>query len=490
MAVRRALLVVIVTGCGSGAPAFAPVIDVPPADSAAYPYGELDAVTLSVARAGAPTDLVQQTFARGETLELANVPFSSQLVVHMSGTIGVSEVGYGRTCAFDLAPATKRVPHIYFSRIVKWATSGVPVVPTRTGGQAYADASGSAVFVNGAGADTTVVDRFDASQDLFLSLPAAPPGQAAARASAMLQPFDDGRALIVGGKDAMGDAVLSYEVLDPLALQAATQRTLTPAPQLGLVEAATATLSDGSVFVVGGLGQTAPGAPFTLTGGAWSFDVTEGNAVVPAALAPLAIPRHGHTATRLGNDLGAPVLVVGGVGGAGTPIATAELYEPLRDAWASPAVFAPHMVIPRSGHSAVEMPDGSVLIIGGLDDTDQPVPLMELYSPHTETFTLTGNPLPLGAGLLDMTVTPLPDGRVLLAGGRRMLGGPALTTAYIARLDPVDGSVDVVATDSLSIPRAGHSAVRLCDGTILVVGGTDDPTAPAERYNPPSAARR
>jgi hypothetical protein len=57
------------------------------------------------------------------------------------------------------------------------------------------------------------------------------------------------------------------------------------------------------------------------------------------------------------------------------------------------------------------------------------------------------------------------------------------------RLDPLDDSVDIVPTDRLAVPRANHQAARLCDGTILITGGTTGP-AVAERYNPSPAGRR
>ena len=97
--------------------------------------------------------------------------------------------------------------------------------------------------------------------------------------------------------------------------------------------------------------------------------------------------------------------------------------------------------------------------------------------------------LPTGAGLIDATATPLPDGRILVVGGRPSPGAPAVATAVIARLDVIDGSVDVVATDRLAVARAGHQAALLCDGTVLVTGGADA-VVRAERYNPPAAGRR
>jgi len=70
-----------------------------------------------------------------------------------------------------------------------------------------------------------------------------------------------------------------------------------------------------------------------------------------------------------------------------------------------------------------------------------------------------------------------------------MPGGEPLDTAYIARLNPLDGSVDVVATDHMAIRRAGHQALALCDGTVLVAGGNPDDQR-VERYNPPPVGRR
>jgi hypothetical protein len=85
-------------------------------------------------------------------------------------------------------------------------------------------------------------------------------------------------------------------------------------------------------------------------------------------------------------------------------------------------------------------------------------------------------------------VTSLPDGRVLIAGGRDADGEP-VADAHIVRTDTFGGGIDIVSTDRLSVPRAGHQATLLCDGTVLLVGGTAGPSV-AERYNPPSSRRR
>jgi hypothetical protein len=69
---------------------------------------------------------------------------------------------------------------------------------------------------------------------------------------------------------------------------------------------------------------------------------------------------------------------------------------------------------------------------------------------------------------LDPMVESLADGRVLLAGG---LTGPALdhSTATADLFDPATGKITPAA--ALGEPRSGGCAVRLMDGSILVVGG-------------------
>jgi hypothetical protein len=131
------------------------------------------------------------------------------------------------------------------------------------------------------------------------------------------------------------------------------------------------------------------------------------------------------------------------------------------------------------------MPDGSLLVVGGVDGGGTPVPAMELFT-IDGGFAPAGD-LPDGAGLVEVALTSLPDGRVLLSGGRDRSGNPT-DAAYVIRVDPLDGTVDVVTTDPLLAPRVGHAAALLCDGTVLAIGGTDAPGA--DRYQPPSVARR
>jgi hypothetical protein len=251
-------------------------------------------------------------------------------------------------------------------------------------------------------------------------------------------------------------------------------------------------LTDGRVIVIGGTDGSMP-SPIVD-----EVSIDSGTAAIRVLRALLTSPRSQHTATRLGEDVGAPVLVAGGLDATGATVKAAELFKPLSEDF-STTMYA--MVTPRYLHQAVVMPDGSVLIIGGvnidpLTGARTPVNTLELFTLEegfTQLVDAAMKPitLPANEGLIGFAATPLPDGRVLLTGGRTCedVSCPPLNTAFIARLDPIDGSVDIVATDHMSVARSGHSATLLCDGTVLITGGTAN-SVPATRYNPPALGRR
>jgi N-acetylneuraminic acid mutarotase len=122
-------------------------------------------------------------------------------------------------------------------------------------------------------------------------------------------------------------------------------------------------------------------------------------------------PRSGHTATALGmmND---KVLVAGGdVNGK-----MAELYDPASGGW-SPAG---NMVEIRYHHTATALPDGKVLVAGGCggDRNFEILESTELYSPETNEWSAAGN---MADARFLHTATALLDGKVLVAGGLRVL---------------------------------------------------------------------
>jgi serine/threonine protein kinase len=122
----------------------------------------------------------------------------------------------------------------------------------------------------------------------------------------------DGRVLIVGGTN--GAQLSSAEVYLPRTVGFTTLGSMREPRSRH-----TATvLPDGRVLVAGGLGPDGPRSSSEL------FDPAAPGATAFAPDAPMMIAREGHTATLLGTGA---VLVVGGTGMDGAPIASTEVYS-------------------------------------------------------------------------------------------------------------------------------------------------------------------
>lgn len=487
---RPALALLVLAGCTDNTVIVTPIIDIPLNDTAQVV--DLDTLTLSVAHAGAEVDITSATFQHGDVIELPGVPFGDDLVVHMVGRVGSAEVAYGRTCEFSTRPDARiPSPHLFFSREVKFGELSQHSLP-RLGGDAMMYRDGSGLIVGGFLPDemnqpkaVAQVERYDPNTATYDVLHDAE--RRIGAAAALVGTGPDTRMIIVGGLDEATNLGATY--VEVVEAERTTDRQYQNffEPALQRVNLSATTLSDGRVVAIGG--KVPPGSdgdPAQVV----MISVTTGTTAVQPQRAALTYPRYGHTATRLSDELGAAVLVAGGRDPTtNAPVAKAELYKPLAEGFSDPLTFTAQMLIPRSQHKAVRLPDGSVLIIGGIDAMGQPVKKLEVFSPLDAEFLDPMTDMPETAGLIGMTATVLPDGRVLLTGGRRTVDGPPLNTAFIARLDPLDGSVDIVATDRLGVPRADHQATVLCDGTVLISGGTTTSES-LERYNPPSAGRR
>jgi hypothetical protein len=86
-------------------------------------------------------------------------------------------------------------------------------------------------------------------------------------------------------------------------------------------------------------------------------------------------------------------------------------------------------------------------------------------------------------GTSAFSATTLPDGRVLFAGGKDK-DGRVVDSAFIASPE----GLLVTPTPPLAMARAGHQATLLCDGTVLLVGGSA--AATTERLSPGTTGRR
>ena len=173
-------------------------------------------------------------------------------------------------------------------------------------------------------------------------------------------------------------------------------------------------------------------------------------------------PRLAHTATLLPNG---KVLVAGGLGRDFNAQASAELYDSATGEWI-PTTPMNHK---RFFHSATLLPNGKVLIAGGAEfDSISADATAELYDPITQRWALTG---PMSGPRQSHTATLLPNGMVLVAGGAPIplpdSDSPYLTGAEL--YDP--GSQNWTPTGSLNSGRIFHTATLLPTGKVLLVGG-------------------
>jgi Galactose oxidase, central domain/Kelch motif len=132
----------------------------------------------------------------------------------------------------------------------------------------------------------------------------------------------------------------------------------------------------------------------------------------------------------------------------------------------------------RSGHTATLLPDGKVLVAGGRIGPDPGVTSAELYDPSSGTWSATGS---MHEGRGGQTATLLQDGTVLVVGGGYSLGGGDAALLPSAELyDPVSGTWTATAD---RLRGEGVTATLLSDGKVLVVGGNYGPQR-AELYDP------
>jgi hypothetical protein len=148
---------------------------------------------------------------------------------------------------------------------------------------------------------------------------------------------------------------------------------------------------------------------------------------------------------------------------------TTEIYDPFTDGFA----FGPTMTVPRSLHTATQLPNGRWLLVGGVGTNNDPQAACEIYDPVLDTFTASA---PMLIPRMGHTATLLPNGKVFVSGGLRAL---TVTPTQLSAVHDATELTEVYdpATDTWTLgpnlltPRAGHMAVLRPDGKVLLAGG-------------------
>ncbi len=324
----------------------------------------------------------------------------------------------------------------------------------------------------------------------------------------------NGQVLIVGGgrgSDGGGELLGAGERYDP-----ATNRWIFSGNmRYARIGHTATTLTDGRVLVIGGQATLNEDGPPRGGGISPTTEIYDPATDRWTQGVSLGTPRAYHSATLLSDGR---VLIVGGLTATAaestpTPLATTELYDPRTNSWSPGGVLATG----RALHAAVRLPNGEVIAIGGNTSAVYNAPAIaevERYNPATNqwragrslpttdnlaaaTLLADGRILAVGYGqaaivllydpnadgwvtgaapgvkIAPDTATPLPNGQVLVIGGRNyaVAGEQGLAALY----DPATDTWG--ALPNTRTFRQGHTATALADGRVLIAGGGIDPIA-------------
>jgi len=177
-------------------------------------------------------------------------------------------------------------------------------------------------------------------------------------------------------------------------------------------------LPDGRFLLIGGDGPHGPLATAAI--------VNSPSGAITTLPAGIHQARAWHTATLLPNGT---VLVFGGIGAGAQFAETMEIFDPVTD---TSLTFQTAQLDPRAYHTATLLTDGRVLIAGGQSPSGQILDSITLWDYRSSSATERAPAL--FAAREKHTATLLPDGSVLLWGG---IDAAGMSLDFGERFDPV-----------------------------------------------------
>ena len=243
--------------------------------------------------------------------------------------------------------------------------------------------------------------------------------------------------------------------------------------------AVAAPLPNGQVLIAGGKS----GSTFLASAELFNAASDTFTALPASGNTELQTARAGAVAAPLPNG---QVLIAGGYNGSSYPqsadgyLASAELFNPASDTFAAlPASGATELHIARDGAVAAPLPNGRVLIAGGYSynaydpDYSSVLRSAELFNPANDTFKAlaASGATELRTARESAVAAPLPNGQVLIAGGDSAQNS-ALRSAEL--FNPANDTFKALAASGsteLQTARAGAVAARLPNGQVLIAGG-------------------
>ena len=278
--------------------------------------------------------------------------------------------------------------------------------------------------------------------------------------------FADGSVLIAGGRDASGSLSAQAFRYQPHLDRVDVIAGLSTA-RTGV---ASARLVGGGVLCVGG--TEAGGVSSAVDLLSVSNGSSNGQRSSPAT--GLATARTLAVVVPLSDGR---ALILGGNDGGGAALSAVELYTPGASGGTVQAAYSSALAA-RAGATATRLADGRVVLLGGSEGGTARQDVALVSGASQASLTSAGQLL---VGRSEHGAVLLPDGRVFVAGGTNTLGsdGGALANAEI--YDPSSQSSLSVASMKRARRRVGLAYV---DGAVIAVGGSgaSDSATTVERY--------
>jgi N-acetylneuraminic acid mutarotase len=296
------------------------------------------------------------------------------------------------------------------------------------------------------GADLSSADLYDPSTGIWT--PTTAMNSAGFLRTMTVLP--NGKVLVTGGENSISGALSGVEVYDP---SLGTWTANSPLSSIRLAHTATL-LPNGNVLLAGGSTNLANNNSLSITE---LYEPATGTRTLSGSL---NTARRYHTATLLKNGR---ILVAGGFidGPTNTSTNNAELYDPATGSWTNTG----SMMVGRAFHTATLLPNGNVLVAGGVDETNS-LSSVELYDPVTQTWTTNGVSK-MSIGRRWHAAILLSNGKVAVFGGSTNTSSGS-TLSSIELFDPATGTWSTGA--AMSAARRRETATLLPDGRVLVTG--------------------
>lgn len=192
---------------------------------------------------------------------------------------------------------------------------------------------------------------------------------------------------------------------------------------------------------------------------------------------------------------GGKILVTGGVTASAETLSTAEIFDPSTGTSTPTGSMATEHLWGGWGAALPTLPDGRILVAGGVNGAGTIQGGAELYDPDAGTFSPTG---PMAQAVVSMFPVILADGTVLEIGGSAvsMETSPSSCPGVfgcwsgagiseVQRYSPITGSF--AATGALAENRPWGCNVVLANGKVLALGvpaNVKTPDQNIEQYDP------